>query len=295
MIKHSSLDYSIKARRPNPYLPQLARIVRIIPMVTDNYFFTFRFEDPRLNERFDYKPGQFFELTVLGTGEAPISISSTPTRKGILECCIRRMGRVTQALYKLQENDLVGIRGPYGNGFPVDDLKAHNVILIAGGLGMAPVRGLLNYVLDRRNEFKRVILMYGARVPEDMLFRDELISLTHRQDIETKLIVEQAYNLPDALGWKGRIGLVTDLFETVQNVDSNDTYAVVCGPPGFYKVVLQKLLDRNFSKERILMSLERRMECGMGKCGHCAIGYKYTCIDGPVFTYWDILNLPEMI
>jgi NAD(P)H-flavin reductase len=295
MIKHSNLDYSIKARRPNPYLPNLARIVRIIPMVKDNYFFTFRFEDPRLNERFDYKPGQFFELTVLGTGEAPISISSTPTRKGILECCIRRMGRVTNALYKLQENDLVGIRGPYGNGFPVDDLKGHNVILIAGGLGMAPVRGLLNYVLDRRNEFKRVILMYGARYPEDMLFRDELVSLTHRQDIETKLIVEQAYNLPDALGWKGRIGLVTDLFDDIKNVDPLDTFAVVCGPPGFYKVVLQKLLDRNFSKDRILMSLERRMECGMGKCGHCAIGYKYTCIDGPVFTYWDILNLPEMI
>jgi sulfhydrogenase subunit gamma (sulfur reductase) len=282
MIHHTQLDYSAKARSVNMMMPHLARLVRVIPMVKDNYLFMFRLEDPKLSETFSYKPGQFAELTIMGTGEAPISLSSTPTRKGIIEMCVRRVGRVTNALYNLPENSLVGIRGPYGNGYPVEDMKGNNVLIVAGGLGMAPLRSLLNYVLDHRNQFKRVILMYGTKSADDVLFRDELESLTRRSDIECLLTVEKT-------------GMVTDLFPYVKDLDVSNTFAAVTGPPIFYKFVLEKLLKLNFSKDRILMSLERRMECGVGKCGHCAIGYKYTCIDGPIFTYWDIINLPELI
>jgi sulfhydrogenase subunit gamma (sulfur reductase) len=294
MIHHTQLDYSANARSVNKMMPHLARLVRVIPMVKDNYLFMFRFEDSKLSETFSYKPGQFAELTVMGTGEAPISLSSTPTRKGTIEMCVRRVGRVTNALYNLPENSLVGIRGPYGNGYPVEDMKGNNVMIVAGGLGMAPLRSFLNYVLDHRNQFQRVILMYGTKTPDDVLFRDELESLTRRSDIECLLTVEKN-NLSETRPWRGKTGMVTDLFQYVKDLDVSNTYAAVTGPPIFYKFVLEKLLKLNFSKDRILMSLERRMECGVGKCGHCAIGYKYTCIDGPIFTYWDIINLPELI
>lgn len=295
MDRHSHLNYSTNARVANIMMPDLARLVRVIPMVEDNYMFLFRFEDPSLNDKFIYKPGQFAEITVIGTGEAPISISSTPTRKGVLEMCIRRMGRVTNALYNLPENSLVGIRGPYGNGYPVEEMKGHDVLIVAGGLGMAPLRSLLNYILDNRSQFGRVVLMYGTKSPDDVLFRDEMESLMRRTDIECLLTVEQAYQYPGAHPWRGKIGMVTDLFQYVKDLNVHNTFAAVCGPPIFYKFVLDKLLKLNFSKDHILMSLERRMECGVGKCGHCAIGYKYTCIDGPIFSYWDIINMPELI
>ncbi|MDP2209146.1 MAG: FAD/NAD(P)-binding protein [Bacteroidota bacterium] len=295
MDRHSHLNYSTNARATNVMLPDLARLVRVIPMVEDNFMFLFRFEDPALNDKFLYKPGQFAEITVIGTGEAPISISSTPTRKGVLEMCIRRMGRVTNALYNLPENSLVGIRGPYGNGYPVEEMKGHDVLIIAGGLGMAPLRSLLNFILDNRSQFGRVVLMYGTKSPDDVLFRDEMESLMRRTDLECLLTVEQAYQYPGAHPWRGKIGMVTELFQHVKDLNVQNTYAAVCGPPIFYKFVLDKLLKLNFSKDHILMSLERRMECGVGKCGHCAIGYKYTCIDGPIFSYWDIVNMPELI
>lgn len=295
MLHSNVYEFESRAKAENPYFPKMARIVRRVRSVQDNHVFLVRFDDPELGESFDYKPGQFMELSVIGTGEAPISLSSTPTRKGMLEFCVRRMGRVTNALYRLKDNDVIGLRGPFGNGFPIEEMEGDNLLLIAGGLGMAPLRSLLNYALDMRHKYDRLILMYGTKYPEDVLFRDELESLESREDIECLLTVEQAYDLPDAKPWHGRIGMVTSLFKEIKDLDVENTFAVACGPPIFYKFVIQELLERGFSKDRILMSLERRMECGIGKCGHCGIGYKYTCIDGPVFTYWDAMNLPEMI
>jgi len=233
MLRHSTLDHTIKAKVRNPYLPHLARIVRIDRSVQDNYVFYFRFEDPKIAETFDYNPGQFLEITVLGTGEAPISLSSSPTRKGIVETCVRRMGRVTNALYRLKENSVVGIRGPFGNGYPVEELKGQNVLMVAGGLGMAPIRSLLNYILDRRYEFNDVYLLYGARYPEDLLFKEELTLLSQRADVNCLLAVEQSYNLPGNPIWNGKIGLVTDLFDYLPELDVSSTYAVICGPPIF--------------------------------------------------------------
>ncbi len=283
-------NYSAKSGADNIYQPSLARIVRILPQIKDHRLFELRFEDPEMRRSFTYNPGQFVELSVIGTGEAPVSISSSPTRPGVLELCVRKIGRVTEALFRLPLNSVVGLRGPYGNGFPVEAMERNNLLIVAGGLGMAPLRSLLWYVLDNRSKFKEIILMFGAKISEEMLFKFELLSLLDRTDMKCLLTVDK-----DEEGtWPVQVGVVTRLFDFVE-IDPEITYAIVCGPPIMYKFVLEKLLERNLPKDRILMSLERRMKCGVGKCGHCSVGYKYTCIDGPIFTYWDAINLPEMI
>jgi len=274
----------------NPYQPQPARIVRIYKMVPDNHLFTLRFVDDALAMSFSYRPGQFLMLSVPGAGEAPISISSSPSRPGVLELCVRRTGRVTNALYRLKTNDVVGIRGPYGNGFPVEELLGNDLLFAAGGLGMAPLRSLVWYALDNREKFNNIVLMYGAKTPADMLFREELVSLVDRTDMTCLLTVDSD---PGGV-WKNHVGLLPTMFDHA-TLDPARTYAAVCGPPVVYKYILERLLRLNFSKNRILMSLERRMKCGVGKCGHCSVGYKYTCLHGPIFTYWDAVNLPEMI
>ena len=274
----------------NPYQPQMARIVRIYKMVEDNYLFTLRFLDDLVADSFVHRPGQFVMLSLPGTGEAPFSISSSPTRRGFIELCVRRVGRVTEALYRSNTNDVVGVRGPYGNGFPVQDMAGDDLLLAAGGLGMAPLRSLLWFAVDNRDRFGRITLMYGSRTPADMLFRDELVSLVDRPDMTCLLTVDED---PDG-GWSNHIGRLPELFDHA-DINPVTTYAAVCGPPVVYRFILERLLALGFTKDRILMSLERRMKCGVGKCGHCSIGYKYTCTHGPIFTYWDAINLPELI
>jgi NAD(P)H-flavin reductase len=204
--------------------------------------------------------------------------------------CVRRAGRLTNALYRLKTNDVVGLRGPYGNGFPIERMAGNDLLLAAGGLGMAPLRSLVWYALDNREKFNRVVLMYGAKTPADMLFREELVSLVDRTDMTCLLTVDT-----DPTGsWQNHVALLPKMFDYAE-LEPPRTYAAVCGPPAVYKYILERLLKLNFSKDRILMSLERRMKCGVGKCGHCSVGYKYTCIHGPIFTYWDAINLPEMI
>jgi len=293
-VQHEPAIAAVPAWDPllaaNPYLPHMARIVRIYRMVKDNWVFTIRFLDDHRACAFHHRPGQFVMLSLPGTGEAPISISSSPSRPGVLELCIRRVGRVTDALYRMNTNDLVGVRGPYGNGFPVESIRGHDLLLVAGGLGMAPLRSLLWYAIDHRDEFNRIILMCGAKTPRDMLFHDELVSLVDRSDVTCLLTVDS-----DPTGvWRNHIGLLPKLFDHA-TIDPARTYATVCGPPVVYRFILQRLLAIHFPKDRILMSLERRMKCGVGKCAHCSVGYKTTCLDGPIFTYWDAINLPEMI
>jgi sulfhydrogenase subunit gamma (sulfur reductase) len=274
----------------NPFAPEMARIVRVFKMVPDNHLFTVRFVAEELARLFDHRPGQFVMLSVPGTGEAPISISSSPTRPGVLELCVRRVGRVTKALYRLPTSGLIGLRGPYGNGFPVEEMEGGDLLLVAGGLGMAPLRSLLWYAIDNRDRFNNITLMYGARTPTDMLFRDELVSLADRADVNCLLTVDS----DPSRSWTKHVGYLPSLFDHVA-IDPATTFAAVCGPPVVYRLILDRLVRLGFTKDRILMSLERRMKCGVGKCGHCSIGYKYTCIHGPIFTYWDAINLPELV
>ncbi|MGE5507179.1 MAG: FAD/NAD(P)-binding protein [Chitinophagales bacterium] len=274
----------------NVFRPHLARIVRKHRLTEDTTLFALRFEDSRLAERFTYRPGQFMEVSLMGVGEAPISLSSTPTRSGIIELVVRRVGRVTQALHRLEQNALVGLRGPYGNGWPMEQLKGQDLLLIAGGLGMAPLRSVALAVLDERCSYGHLSVLYGARTPADLLFADELDDLGSRPDATVRLTVDQ-----DPGGqWRGRLGVVTALFEGL-DLDPARTYALCCVPPVAFKYVAAELVARGFPGERILMTLERKMQCGVGKCGYCKIGHKYTCLDGPVFSYWDAINLPGMI
>jgi NAD(P)H-flavin reductase len=265
--------------------------MRVTDLVPDIRLYTFRFDDAELAERFTYRPGQFVELSILGVGEARFSLPSSPTRGGFFELGIRQAGSLTRHLFEhVREGDMLGIRGPLGNGFPVEAFEGQDLLLVAGGLGMVPLRGLLQYVIDLRHRFGRVLLLYGSRSPDQMLFLGELESLKRRGDAEILLTVDSTRGIP----WEGRVGVVTELIDGL-NLDVTRTFAVACGPPVFYRFMLDKLVDAGFGKDRIFLSLERRMECGVGKCGHCAVGYTFTCLHGPVFSYWDAINLPELI
>lgn len=275
----------------NPYASSPARVLRVSELVEDVRLFDLRFVDPETAESFTFRPGQFVELSVLGVGEAPFSLPSSPTRRGSFQLGIRRVGKLTNYLFDhVREGDEVGIRGPLGNGFPLEKLKGKDVLLVAGGLGMVPLRGMLHYLIDFRKVFGRVILLYGSRSPDQVLFRDELESMSRMGDAEIMMSVDSTKDQP----WNGRVGVVTDLMDGV-DLSAEKTIALACGPPVFYKYMLDKLVDRGFTRDSIFINLERRMECGIGKCGHCAVGYTFTCLHGPVFSYWDALNLPELI
>ncbi|NOR54096.1 MAG: hypothetical protein GQ536_08430 [Candidatus Aminicenantes bacterium] len=275
----------------NPFLPEPARIVRTYYLTEDVKFFQVRIVDMEKALSFNYSPGQFGMISVLGTGDAPFSISSTPSRPGLLEFCIRKAGAVTNALFRMKENSLIGFRGPYGNGFPIEKMKDKDIIIIVGGLGAAPLRSVLLYCLDNRDQFRRVSLLHGAKKPAEMIFREEFFALKQREDLECHLSVDK----DDTGKWTENIGVVTTLFSLLEEIDPANTYALVCGPPVMYKFVIKELVNLNIPKDQILMTLERRMKCGIGKCGHCAIDYIYTCLDGPVFTYWDVIHMRELI
>ena len=275
----------------NPFQPELARIVDTRYLTHDVKFFQVRFKEMEKALSFQYRPGQFAMVSVLGSGEAPFCISSSPSRPGLLEFCIQKKGTVTDKLFSLKENDIIGLRGPYGNGFPVDDMEGKDVLIVMGGLGVAPLRSVLLYCLDNRDRFNRVILLHGARSPEDMIFRDEFLAIKERSDLECFLTVDK-----DESGvWKENIGVVTTIFPELKGIEPSSTYALVCGPPVMYKFVIEEFIKLDIPKDQILMTLERRMKCGVGKCGHCAIDYIYTCMDGPVFTYWDVIHMRELI
>ncbi len=276
----------------NPYQPETARIVRNKPLAKNVELFQVR---PLATEEkfFNYLPGQFMEVSIPGAGEAPFSISSSPTRRGLIEFCIRKVGTVTEAIFNLSDGDTIGLRGPYGNGFPMDDLVNKDLLFVAGGLGMAPLRSLFLYCLDKRHEFGDINFLHGAKEPEEMLFKDEFLSLKKRADLKCFATVDK-----DETGqWSEDIGVVTELFskKCIQNIQPENTYAIICGPPVMYKFVIKELVDLEIPEDQILMTLERRMKCGVGKCGHCAVDHLYVCREGPVFSYWDVKDKKELI
>jgi len=275
----------------NPFQPDMWRIVRRYPLTGDVNFFQVRPVDVDEGLMMDFLPGQFIMMSILGEGEAPFCISSSPSRPGILEFCIRKMGTLTESLFDLKENQTFGIRGPYGNGFPMDKMEGKDILIVAGGMGVAPLRSLLLYVLDNRDKFGRLTYLHGAKTPSEMLFRDEFMQLKEREDLKCLLSVDK----DDTGKWTEKVGVVTTLFNELGPIDAKNTYAAVCGPPVMYRFVMEKLVNLGIPKHQILMTLERRMRCGVGKCGHCAIEYLYTCIDGPVFSYWDVLHMKELI
>jgi len=241
------------------------------------------------NECLNHVPGQFVVLSRLGIGEAPFSISSSPTKLCSFELVIRNVGRLTKALHDLDVGDKVGIRGPFGKGFPVHILEGSDLLFVAGGIGIVPLRSLINYAIDNRRDFGKVNILLGCNRPENMLFKNEFNKWSRRMDLNFECTVDRGD--PD---WKGNIGLITSLIPGI-NLVPERTFALVVGPSVMYKYVIAELLKKGIYERQILISLERHMKCGLGKCGHCQINNLYCCQDGPVFSYDKIKNLKESI
>jgi sulfhydrogenase subunit gamma (sulfur reductase) len=242
-------------------------------------------------QAFGHRPGQFLQVSIFGIGEAPISVSSSPTRGDYVELAVRKVGKLTSAMHRLTPGASIGVRGPFGTFFDPDVLAHQDLVLIAGGCGLAPMRSLIQYVQDRRSDFGRVTILYGARSPQDLLYRDEVAQWRRSDTLVCEVTVD---TVPDGTSWDGHVGLITKLIPPLP-LDPGRTVAVVVGPPVMYRFVNVELATRGLPDDRILVSLERHMKCGIGKCGHCAIGHLYCCLDGPVFRLDALPPLPEMI
>jgi NAD(P)H-flavin reductase len=265
----------------------MARLLKVEPMTGLEKLFTLELPGGR---SLGNEPGQFVEVSLFGIGEAPISISSSPSRSnGTFELCVRSVGDVTHAMHKMGPGDILGVRGPFGHGFPVEKMKGKDILFAAGGLGLAPLRSLINEVLDQRGFFGRVIILYGTKQPSEILFEDELCQWAEREDVEFHMTVDRGDET-----WSGNVGVITTLFPKI-TVNPRNTVAATCGPPIMYRFVLMELLGKGIPETQIYLSLERRMKCGVGKCGHCQINQLYCCQDGPVFRYADIKGLEEAL
>ena len=285
----SPLDFNRRSRLKHVDRTFKAEIINIISLTEMEKLFQVRIMDDYYRSKFSYLPGQFVMLELPGFGEIPISISSSSSNKGFIELCIRKMGSVTTMLHKARRGAKVGIRGPFGTHFPMEKMHGHNVLLIAGGLGLAPLRAPIFNVIENRSNFNQVDILYGTKSPKNMLFNYQYEEWNRIADINLQVIVEQG-----ADSWTGPVGMITSLLDDV-TILPDDTFAIICGPPIMFKFVCERLTDDGIPMHRMFVSLERRMHCGMGKCCRCNIGSTYTCIDGPVFDYWTVMNLKEAI
>jgi NAD(P)H-flavin reductase len=273
--------------KPNIYLPQIARIVEVRDETPDTKTFVFRFRDDETHDAFTWRPGQFIELSVFGLGEAPFGFASSPTRRQNFEITIRAVGGLTAALHGMRAGDEVGIRGPLGNHFPFAEVQGRNILFIGGGIGLPPLRSLIHNMLDQRDQFADITILYGARTPTDLVYKAELKEWEQRSDLKLMVTVDRAEP-----GWDGRVGMVPTLFPQA-DLRPRDTVAFICGPPVMIRFVIQDLVSMGFAEENIISTLERHMKCGVGKCNHCCIGHKYVCRDGPVFSYKQMKGLLE--
>jgi sulfite reductase subunit B len=269
------------------YTPEMAVIKKVIPQTPLETFF-----ELELTERktLGHKPGQFVEVSIFGLGEAPISVSSAPEPdKPTFELCVRKVGNVTNALLEKKVGDKIGIRGPFGNGFDIAKFKGKDILFIAGGIGLVPLRSLILAVLNRRPDYGRINVLYGCKTPRDLLFKGELKSWECGGSVECLITVD----LGDE-SWQGDVGVITTLIPRVE-IDEKKTQAVIVGPPVMYRFVIRELKSRRLPDANIWMSLERKMKCGVGKCGHCQMNDIYVCQDGPVFNYAELKKIPESI
>ncbi len=243
----------------------------------------------RPKEEIVFKTGQFVELTVPGVGEAPFTPSSHPEVRERIDITVMDVGRVTKELHRMNAGEVVGLRGPYGVGYPVSDLEGKEVLVVGGGVGLAPLRSLLLTLFGNIGNFKRVLLRYGARSPEDIIYKDGIKEWAKRKGVDVVTTVDKAED-----GWRGNVGVVTTILEDLK-IDTQQSKVVVCGPPVMMKFTTFKLLEKDFSANDILLSMEKNMSCGIGKCGHCRLGNFYVCKDGPVFYYAKIKDIIEDI
>ncbi len=268
----------------NIYYPIEAEVIKVIPETPT--IKTFRF---RLSETLSFRAGQFVQLTVPGIGEAPFTPSSAPGESKELEITILRAGRVTDYLHdNIDEGSRTGIRGPFGEGYPTDKFKGHTVLVVGGGVGLAPMRAGIYGLFQEVDDYKRISIKFGARTPEDFCFAEEFDDWAKKPKTDLTLTIDKPYP-----GWTGRVGVVTVLLDEL-DVDIDDTYVISCGPEIMLKFVTLKLMDLGFDPYHIYLSMNRRMSCGLGKCHRCNIGPYYICKDGPDMCYGDIMNYPNV-
>ena len=262
-------------------MPEMAKIKAVRGLTEDTLLF--QVAGPAIGS---YRTGQFMELSVLGVGECPISIASAPTRPETLEFAVREVGSVSGALHNLEAGDSIGLRGPFGNGFPVEEMRGKDIFLIAGGIGLAPLRGLIHTILGKRQDFGAVDIVYGARTPELLCFSEEFETWRKARLTRLHLTVDKG-----APGWSGKVGFVPALVNKLA-LPHEGRIAVACGPPIMIKLTIEGLSALGYSDENIITTLELKMKCGVGKCGRCNIGPQYVCKDGPVFRLSELKALP---
>lgn len=272
----------------NPYQPWLATINEIREEVGGRRpikTFKLVFQEKNIQNNFTYLPGQCAMVSLLGKGECFFAISSSPTKKGYIEVSIMKLGKVTSALHECEPGDVVGVRGPYGNYFDVDGWQGKNLVFIGGGIGQAPLRSLINYVIDNRQKYGDLDVIYGARSSKDISYKNEFDEMEKRKDLKVHLSIDV-----EEEGWNKFIGFVPDNLLRVKPTPEN-AIAITCGPPIMIKFVIQNLEKLGFTEDQIFTTLEMRMKCGIGKCGRCNIGNLYVCKDGPVFSYQQLKNI----
>lgn len=270
----------------NIYFPSLVTIGEVRPETPDISTFVVAFDDPQLRESFTYRPGQFAELSVFGVGECPIGIASSPTWKGCLEFCVRAVGTVTNAIHDLDVGDKMGLRGPLGNSWPTKEVEGKNLLFIGGGIGLPPLRSLIHYVLDNRERYGAVEIIYGARSPQDLVYKQELNQWDERPDVDVHVTVDVGDET-----WEGPVGFVPPFLSEI-NPSPQNKVTFTCGPPIMIKLVVEALEEMGYADADIVTTLEMKMKCGVGKCGRCNIGDMYICRDGPVFTFDQLRRIP---
>jgi len=267
-------------------MPESATIQEVIQETANIKTFRITLDDEQAMLDFKFMPGQVGQLTAFGAGESTFVINSSPTRMDYLQFSVMQVGEVTNRLHQLKPGDTIGVRAPLGNSFDVESMKGKDIVFIGGGIGMAPLRTLLVYMLDNREDYGDITLLYGARSPVDLSYQTDLKEWQERDDINITLTVDA--NHPD---WNGTVGLIPNVLKDI-NPPSENSVAVTCGPPIMIKFTLMALQELGFEDDQIVTTLEKRMKCGVGLCGRCNIGSKYVCVDGPVFTYAQLKDLP---
>ena len=274
--------------KANPYLPSLVTIDGIKEEVEGQRAIkTFRlaFQDEKIKQEFNFVPGQCIMVSLFGSGECMFAISSSPTQEDYIEVSVMKHGKVTSALHELEEGAILGVRGPYGNNFDVEGWKKKNLIFIGGGIGQAPLRSIINYVLDNREDYGNIDIIYGARTSADLCYKDEFKELEKRSDVNIHLSIDV-----EEEEWDKYVGFVPNNLIEI-NPSPENAIAITCGPPIMIHYVIQNLLELGFKDEQIYTTLEMRMKCGIGICGRCNIGNLYVCKDGPVFSYDQLKEL----
>ncbi len=280
----------------NAYLPYPVRIEEVIEETEDRSLRTFKlvFLNPEDEAKFSFIPGQFAELSIPGKGEIPIGIASSPTEKGFLYFTVQKVGSVTSTLHNMSKGDIIGLRGPLGNYYPWKEMEGKNVVIVGGGCAFSTLRSSIVYMMhpDNRAKFKRIIAVYGARSLGHLIYRDEIINWTKSDDIEMHITVDSFHENEEQPGWRCNSGFVPTIVE--QKITSaDDAIAIVCGPPAMIRFTQPVLKKVGFPDERIILSLENRMKCGIGMCGRCNVGDQFVCKDGPVFSLAELGELPS--